>query len=450
MNETDHADTVELLQALIRNRCVNDGTPESGQEIKSVRTLQEFFAGSGVTGELIEPADGRGSLVCRIPGTEPTAPSLSLVGHLDVVPVEEQGWSRDPFAGEIVDGVLWGRGAIDMLSLTAAMAVVTRSLVRDGVALRGDLVFAGVADEEAGGRFGVGWLTQNRPELLATTYAFTENGGIPLGGDRPGGVTITIGEKGGAGRELQVHGRPGHGSIPWGSKNAAVIAAEAIRRLQHTPGTALISDHWRRFVTASELSPELADRLLDPSSINDALEEIGALAGYAHALTHLTVAPTVVRAGSKGNVIPGEATVGLDIRVLPGQSADDVTEHLTTALGDLMTDIDIIGDRFGSGNISISDTPLYRAVQSAIRQHYPDAELVPIIAPGGTDARHLRQAGVIAYGFGLFSRYFTMPRFRSFFHGNDERIDLESLRLTTTALADTIITFNSSSEADRT
>ena len=438
----DHEDTVALLQSLIRNACVNDGTPESGQEIRSVRTLERFFAGVDIDYRVIEPAPGRASLIARIVGSDPHAASVALLGHLDVVGVED-GWAHDPFGGEIVDGVVWGRGAVDMLGLTAAMAVVFRAIAREGVRLRGDLVFVAVADEEAGGGLGVGWIVANEPALLDVDYVITENGGIPLGvpGEPVRAVTVTVGEKARAPRRLTVRGRPGHGSVPWGADSAAAPAAELLARIFATAGEAQITEHWRGFVAAADLDADLKLRLVDPARVNGALGELGRLTGYAHAMTHLTVSPNVVRAGTKVNVIPGVATIDLDVRILPGQTAHDVDRHLAGLVGDLADRVSIEGDETGVPTVSAAGTPFYAALERAVQKHYPSAGLVPLIMPGGTDAAHLRPLGIDAYGFGLFSPEWDIATFRTLFHGNDERIDIESLRLTTTALDDALREF---------
>ncbi|MBM9466714.1 M20/M25/M40 family metallo-hydrolase [Nakamurella leprariae] len=433
------AGTVPLLRELIRNACVNDGRPESGQEHRSVATLREHFAGSDFEYEVIEPAPGRTSLVGRIRGTDPSAPSLALVGHLDVVPVDESGWRHDPFGAEIVDGEVWGRGAVDMLNLTAAMAVVTRALAAGPGRLRGDLVFAAVADEEAGGRFGAGWISAHRPDLIRADYALTENGGVVLGGGEQPGITLTVGEKGGAARQLEVTGRPGHGSTPYGAQNAAVLAARVVQAIADDPGEAVVLDHWRAVVAALDLPPSLRARLTDPATLNAALPELGELAGYAHALTHATIAPTTLHSGAKRNVIPGTAGVGLDVRLLPGQRGADVDAHLRRVLEPWSDAVEIVAESDRAASVSPADTPLADAIAAAVRGTYPGARLVPVMMPGGTDGRHLRELGSVVYGFGLFSRDLGLAEFRRRFHGNDERIDLTSVELTTTALYDTVV-----------
>ena len=439
--------TTGLLQELIRNAAVNDGTPGSGHEDRQVQTLQRFFEGSGLEGVVVEPHPGRASLILRIEGTDPTAPSLALVGHTDVVPVEPSGWSCDPFAGEIVDGVLWGRGAIDMLNLTAAYAVVTRAVATGSFRPRGDLIFAAVADEENGSRFGVGWLTEHRLDLIDADYVLTESGGAHAGAQPHLGVMV--GEKGGAGRLLRVTGAPGHGSAPWGSRNAAVIAAEAVTRLARHRGTTVITPQWRAYAGALDLDPEIRAALTDPDRFYEGLPHLGTLDGFAHASTHTTISPTIVRAGEKGNVIPGTATVQLDIRILPDVTRADVEGLIRDALGDLIEHIEIEGDWFGESTLSPIDTPLFDALGSAVRRAYPSAELLPMLGVGGTDGRFYRRRGIPAYGFGVLSERWDYGTFRRLFHGNDERIDLDSIALTVEALDQAVRTFHADTSTAR-
>ncbi|GAA4773145.1 M20/M25/M40 family metallo-hydrolase [Microbacterium gilvum] len=431
--------TTELLQQLIRNAAVNDGSPDSGHEIRQVRTLQAFFEGSGLEGVVVEPHPGRGNLVIRIPGTDPHAPSLALLGHTDVVPVEPAGWERDPFGAEIVDDVLWGRGAIDMLDLTAAYAVVTRQIARSGFRPRGDLVFAAVADEENGGHYGAGWLTEHRLELIDADYVLTESGGAPAG-SRPA-IGVMIGEKGQAPRTLRVTGVPGHGSAPWGSRNAAVIAAEAISRISRFRTPTVITPQWHAYAAALELGADVTAALQSPERLYEGLPATGRLQGFAHASTHTTISPNVVHAGEKHNVIPGEATIRLDIRVLPDVDAAEIEGYIREALGDLLEHIRIEGDLIVPSTVSPVETPLFDVLRSAVRRARPAAELLPMLAAGGTDGRFYRARGIPAYGFGVLSDRWDYGTFRTLFHGHNERIDLDSIALTADALDFTVREF---------
>src|SRR5688572_10119433 len=224
-------ETVELLQTLIRNECVNEGTAESGFETRNADVLQTCVEGDGVDIERWEPTQGRASFVARIPGTDPAAASLCLMGHTDVVPVNPAGWRHDPFGGELIDGEVWGRGAVDMLNLTSSMAVVFRSLVQRGFRPKGDLLYFAVADEEAGSEHGARWVADEHPDAIRCDYLLTESGGLHSGPDGHRSVGLTVGEKGVAWRRIRVHGTPGHGSMPFGSDNALVTAAKVVTSL---------------------------------------------------------------------------------------------------------------------------------------------------------------------------------------------------------------------------
>jgi acetylornithine deacetylase/succinyl-diaminopimelate desuccinylase-like protein len=424
------AEVTDLLQRLIRNGCINDGTPASGQEIRSTTLLAAHLYGCGVEIETFEALPGRASLVARLPGTDPTAPTLLLMGHTDVVPVDPEGWQRDPLGGELVDGVVWGRGAIDMLNLTASMAVATRRIAASGRRPRGSLVFLAVADEEAGGTFGAGWLTENAREAIACDYVITENGGVlqhTPAGERIG---ITVAEKGICWCRLRVYGTPGHGSRPLRADNALVKAAEVVTRLAGYRTSAHITDAWRRWVAGMGFEPFIAEALVDPSRVWEALDRLPtALAGMAHALTHLTVSPNVIRGGGKTNVIPGRVDIEVDIRKVPGQTDEDVLEFFDTALGPLRNDVDVEVIQSDKPSESRVDTPLWDAINRAATAVYPEAICIPTLTPGGTDARFFRALGVPAYGMALYSRAMTLTQFSAMFHANDERIDQESLRL---------------------
>src|SRR3954447_25913410 len=255
-------EATELLQALIRNECVNDGTRESGQEVRTADLLQTYLEGSGLDVERFESAPGRASIVSRIEGSDPEAPALCLMGHTDVVPVNPAGWSEDPFGGEIIDGEIWGRGAIDMLNITATMAVAFRHLARSGFKPRGSLIYFGVADEEAGGRLGAEWMVVNHWDAVACDFLLTEIGGWSNSGeDGVRRVAVSVGEKGLAWRRLVVRGTPGHGSMPYGADNAVVRAADVVRRLAEYQPTPYIDDLWRSQVATMNLPAEVKEAL---------------------------------------------------------------------------------------------------------------------------------------------------------------------------------------------
>jgi acetylornithine deacetylase/succinyl-diaminopimelate desuccinylase-like protein len=426
-------DAVALTRELIRNACVNDGTSDSGDEHRSVASLERFLHGSGASLEVVEPHPGRTSLVATVPGTDPDAPALLLLGHLDVVPVGD-GWSRDPFGADLVDGVVWGRGALDMLHLTAAYAGVLRRVAPSP--LRGTLILAAVADEESGGRYGAEWIVANRPELVRADGVLSETGGIPLSvGGAVRGVTVTVGEKGITGRRLEVAGHPRHASTPYGADNAIVTAAGIVGRLTGSAQAPELDDLWPRYVAALDVSDELRAALVDPARIDSALPLLGPLAGLAHALTRTTYSPDVIRGGDKLNVVPGRASIDVDIRTMPGVDGDAVDAHLRAAVGPAADRVRIrpLGGTTPATRSPL-DTELYAALAESVGVAHPGAEAVPVIAPGGADSRFFRRLGIPAYGFGMFSPRWDHAEFRHLVHSDDERIDVASIHLAAHAI----------------
>ncbi len=426
-------EVTELLQALIRNACVNDGTVASGQEARSTDLLRSYLAGTGLDVEIYEPQPGRSSLVTRIEGHDPAAPSVCFMGHTDVVPVTPEHWSRDPFGGELVDGEVWGRGAIDMLNLTASMAVAVRHLARTGFRPAGTLVYLAVADEESGGQHGAEWLADHAWDAIGADYVLSESGGVVMPTATGAKVTVTVAEKGVAWRRLRIRGTPAHGSMPFGSDNAVVKAAEVVRRLSEFRPRAQIGEAWRTYVETADFDEELRAALLDARRVWDACarEDDPRRAKYWHACTHTTFSPNVIHGGVKANVIPDVVDLDVDIRTLPGQTSDDVRRYLDEALGDLADQVQVTILHDVAPTASPTNTPMWEVLERLSATAYPGATLMPRMTTGGTDATYYRARGTVAYGCGLMSAGVTYEQFANRFHGNDERIDVESLRLTT-------------------
>ena len=425
-------ETVELLQALIRNQCVNDGTAESGFEERSARLLRDELEGTGVDIQMFEVSPGRTSLIARYPGTDPSAPAVCLMGHTDVVPVSPDGWSRDPFGGELVDGEVWGRGAVDMLNLTSSMAVAFRHVIRKGKRYPGDIIYFAVADEEAGGAHGAEVLIEEQWDMLKCDYLLTEYGGIPINSPDGRTVLITTSEKGIGQRRLTIGGEPGHGSMPFGTDNALVTAAEIVRRITAYNPKANIDDEFAARVRAMGFAPEVEDGLLDHGRIRDTLEQMEPrMARNLHACSHMTFSPNVIHGGVKTNVIPDKVVLEVDIRTLPGETDAEIEAHLAAALGDLADRVSYEAIANGPSTASPAYTPLWDALSGAINAAYPETTLLPSMVTGGTDARFFRDKGVVAYGAGLLSPRVSLEDFFTRFHGHDERIDTESLALTT-------------------
>jgi acetylornithine deacetylase/succinyl-diaminopimelate desuccinylase-like protein len=426
-------ETVDLLQQLIRNGCVNTGQPESGQEVRSTDLLRNYLEGAGLDIETYEPVPGRVSLVSRIEGSEAGAPALCLMGHTDVVPANATGWHNDPFGGELIDDEVWGRGAVDMLNVTASMAVSFKHLKQSGFRPRGTLIYLAVADEEAGGAYGAEWLTEHEYDAIRADYVVTESGGLVCPTPAGRRVVLTTAEKGIAWRRLRVSGTPGHGSMPYRSDNALVKAAQVVTRLASYVSPPQITEQWRGYVELLPVTEELKLQLVDPARVTEACAAIAdpRTAKVAHACTHRTMSPNVVSGGQKTNVIPDLVEIELDVRTLPGETGDDIDRDIRDALGDLSSSVEIERLQQGMSSSSPWDSPLRDAIERATRCFYPDASLVPRMTSGGTDARFYRGKGAVAYGFGLFSEKVSLEDFSTRFHGNDERVDVESLDLTT-------------------
>ena len=435
-------ETVELLQTLIRNQCVNDGSVESGHEYRSVDVLLNELEGTGADIETWEIEPGRRSMLAKLPGTDPDAPSLCLMGHTDVVPVEEDGWVNDPFGGELLtttteDGTeiseVWGRGAVDMLNLTSSMAVAFREIAKRGRP-RGDLMYFAVADEEAGGVYGAKPITEQHWDKVKCDYMLTEYGGTPS--PDGGAVLITTAEKQGAGRLIEVTGTPGHGSMPYAADNALIKASAIVGRLADAGIAPRIDEMFTDRIKALGLEPEIERQLLDPVHIADALAQLPpGLARNVHSCCHMTFSPNMMTAGAKSNTIASSARIIVDIRILPGETQDDADEMLRAIIGpDLIDSCEIspiLFDRPDHNPMSTTDTPMWTAMAESIQMAYPEARVVPSLVTGATDARFFRARGTQAYGAGLLSKHVPMAEFLNRFHGHNERIDTESLRLTT-------------------
>ena len=425
--------TTELLQSLIRNECVNDGRPESGNEVRNADLLQTYLEGAGLGVERFDSRPGRTSIVSRIEGSEPDAPALCLMGHTDVVPVNPDGWSRDPFGGELVDGEVWGRGAIDMLNITSSMAVAFRQLATEGFRPRGTLIYFGVADEEAGGQWGAEYMVDNHWDAVGAEYVLTESGGwSQTRDDGTRSITVNVAEKGLAWRRLRVAGTPGHGSMPYGADNALITAAEVVRRLAAFRPTPNLDDLWAARLDAIDLPDDLRAALSDPASIDDAISSLPDLyARVAHACSHTTISPNVIHGGQKTNTIPDVIDIDVDVRTVPGDTKDVVDRYFAEALGDLAARVEISTLQSCDSTRSPMDNPLWDALTACTNAVYPEARVIPGLITGGTDARFFRLKGSVAYGAALFSEGVTLEQFGSRFHGNDERVDTRSLGLST-------------------
>jgi acetylornithine deacetylase/succinyl-diaminopimelate desuccinylase-like protein len=435
------SEAIDLTVEMIRNACVNTGDPASGNEAASVATIQRFL---GEPGTVIEPLPGRASVVYRIPGAVSGAPSLLMIPHLDVVPASDDGWTHPPFEGVRSDGFIWGRGAVDMLNVTGAMVAVYRAL-RDGDLPHpaGDVVLAAVADEEAGGALGARHLVEEYWDLIACDLVLTEVAGPTLVDGAARALPVTVAEKGPSWRRFTSHGIAGHGSQPYARSNAVLTLSETFHRIGTAPQPVSITDEWRRFVTYLPVDEATAGALCDPETVDAAIDAVAeddpTLARWIHACTHLTFSPNVVAGGEKANVVPASATGEVDIRVLPGQEAADIDDHLRKVLGPVLFDrLDIAPVHEMMANGSEPHGVLWEAIADAAEEYLGVRTLAPTLTPVTTDARFFREKGIPSFGVGLFDNEVTFPEMLAMFHGTDERVSEASVRLTASFLGSTI------------
>ena len=415
MNLRDEAS--ELLQQLIRLDTVNP----PGNETAAAELLRDFLAESGVESELYAKVPERANLVARLPGTG-DGPSLMLLSHTDTVVADAAEWQLDPWSGELRDGEIWGRGALDMKGQVAASAVALATLAREGFRPAGDLVFAAVADEEVGEGFGLPWLCAEHPDAVRTDYALNEGAGdrIELLG-RPFYLCSSA-EKMSSPFRLRVHGRAGHASVPGIADNALVKAAPLIEKLAaYRPELQLGPE-------TTVLVEAIAGRPLEAAEALQLARELDpAAAELLEPLLSLTLSPTMISASERRNVIPHLCEVVVDCRLLPGQTQAEVEPMLREVLGEGDYDFDWIEGR--GGTRSALETPLWDAVGSFVAEIEPEAALLPVSVAGFTDSHWLREAfGTVAYGF--FPMRTMDPQLAArLIHSADERIAVDDLEL---------------------
>ncbi|WP_442791126.1 M20/M25/M40 family metallo-hydrolase [Mycobacterium sp. Aquia_216] len=429
-------DVVEVVSRLIRFDTTNTGEPETTQgEAECAHWIAEQLAEVGYQPEYLESgAPGRGNVFVRLNGADRSRGALLIHGHLDVVPAEPADWSVHPFSGAVEDGYVWGRGAVDMKDMVGMMIVVARQLKRAGIVPPRDLVFAFVADEEHGGRYGSHWLIANRPDLFAgVTEAIGEVGGFSLTVPRRDGgerrlYLIETAEKGMQWMRLTARGQAGHGSMA-NDRNAVTLLAEAVARIGRHQFPLVITDTVTEFLAA--ISDETGLTFdTESGDVEGVIEKLGPMARMLKAIVRDTANPTMLKAGYKANVIPGSAEAVVDCRVLPGRQAafegeidellgPDVTREWIRDLPSYETTFD--GD-------------LVDAMNAAVLAVDPDGRTVPYMLSGGTDAKAFARLGIRCFGFAPLKLPPELD-FSSLFHGVDERVPVDALRFGTEVLA---------------
>ncbi|HEX8848730.1 MAG TPA: M20/M25/M40 family metallo-hydrolase [Gemmatimonadaceae bacterium] len=422
------AETVAHLQAMLRMNTVNP----PGNEIVVARYLQDVLTRDGIDTKLFEPAPGRAAVVARLRGDGSRRPVI-LMAHMDVVGVEQDKWSVDPFGGAVKDGYVYGRGAIDDKGMLAAnleaMLLLKRHLVDRGATLSRDVVFVANSDEEAGGDWGMGWLVANHPELLEAEFAVNEGGRTRIVGGRPLYLAVQNTEKVSHVVEMHVKGSGGHASVPladnplWRLGRALAAIGAHREPLDIRPTTreffARLSRVWPDAAECEAMADVVSTEATRQARGADQLARIPVL----DALLRNGVSAAIVSGGIRSNIIPTEAIATLNVRTLPGAVLEDVIARLRRAVDDEQVDFRVV-DRGTDAPASDFESPMFRAIADATHALDPEMAVVPYMSTGATDSARLRQLGIQAFGILPFP---MDQNDEDRMHGHDERVPVASL-----------------------
>ncbi|MFD7445210.1 M20/M25/M40 family metallo-hydrolase [Streptomyces sp. NPDC059909] len=423
IDDTALDEVVTITSELIRIDTTNRGGGDC-RERPAAEYVAERLAGAGLEPLLLERTPGRTNVVARIEGTDPSADALLVHGHLDVVPAEPADWTVHPFSGEIRDGVVWGRGAVDMKNMDAMVLAVVRAWRRAGIRPRRDIVIAYTADEEASAIDGADFLASRHPELFeGCTEGISESGAFTFhAGPGMALYPIGAGERGTAWLELTAHGRAGHGSKV-NRANAVTRLAEAVARIgAHEWPVRLTPTVRASLVELAALHGIAADPDAPGFDVDALMEKLGRAALLVEPVVRNSTNPTMLDAGYKVNVIPGHATAFVDGRMLPG-GEDEFRDTL-----DRLTGPDVDWD-FHHREIALEapvDSPTFAKLRAAVERFDPNGHVVPFCMSGGTDAKQFSRLGITGYGFSPLK----LPEgfdYGAMFHGVDERVPVEAL-----------------------
>ena len=407
-----------ILSDLIRIESVNP----PGGELAVAQYLKNLFDEYHIENEILESKLGRGNFIARL-GTGKK--SLLYSGHIDVVPAGE-GWSFSPFSGEIKDGFVFGRGALDCKGLVAAEVCAIINLAESG-SLNGRLIFAATADEEAGSVNGMEWLVANYPEKVRADFSMNEGAEAPAKIGKKVVHSLVVGEKGPAWMKLKSKGVAGHGSVPNNAQNAVVKMSKVLSAMaDYKPEIILTPES--RFYLETIFGLCGIDEHFDESNVDKLINKVPdkTLATYMRTITRMTISPNMVNGGLKTNIIPAACEAQVDIRVLPGQNGN----YIRREFGKLLEEIEITPIQYQDASYSSADTEYYRLVRDTLQEFIGDGVIVPTICTGATDSRFLRSAGMLAYGTGVMTLNLDKEMDASV-HGVNEKVDVASLKLKT-------------------
>jgi acetylornithine deacetylase/succinyl-diaminopimelate desuccinylase-like protein len=412
--------TTEVLQRLVRFNTVNP----PGNERPAIEYLADYLTEAGLDVELLAPEPNRPNLVADLRGHE-DGPTLCYLGHVDTVLATPTEWEHDPWSGDVADGFLWGRGALDMKSQVAAEAVAAAELARSGWRpSRGHLKCVFVADEETGGELGAQWLTSTHPDKVRCDMLLNEGAGhsFPYSGRRVYGVCC--GEKGVFRFKLIARGVAGHASLPRTGDNALLKLGPALVKLAAAEPSLVVGD------TTTELLRRMGEDAQDPGGALTHIEASEPVLArlVLEPMLGVTLTPTMAQASAKVNVIPSEAFIKVDCRVPPGLGEEAARVRISEVLGDAMDGLEVEFTEMVVGNESSIDTPLMEAITGWVQESDPGAETVPVLLPGFSDSRWFRDAfpQCVAYGF-FPHRHMSLYEAAPLVHSANERIDVRDL-----------------------
>ncbi len=434
-------ETVQHLVSLIQTQTVNP----PGNELPAIMVMKDILAAEGFPQEavkIVESAPNRVNLVARIKGDGTERPFL-LSGHVDVVPVEREQWRHDPFGGEVIDGEVWGRGAIDMKGFLAMYLQVFLELYRKKVPLKRDIILAAIADEEAGFIHGSSFLVEQHRELIEAEYGLTEAGGFTFYFGKRKVYPIQVAEKAVCWLKMRAHGKAGHGSVPQ-SDNPVVALSEAIEKIGRTKHLAVhLSPPFMNMVKAAGAQlpfplSTLARMMRSPTLLNLALNNVkGEGINILKALVTNTVSPNMLHAGTKLNVIPSVAEADIDCRLVPGQSPEDAIREIHRIGGDAI-EVEVI---YTTGGAEFpTETPLFKLLEKRTQQMDPGGIVIPLLMPGATDACQYQNAGIKMYGFtpGILPPGIALLQLA---HGHNERMPISFIESGLPVLWDVVNAF---------
>lgn len=426
------------LQELIRF----DTTNPPGNETSAARYVVDLCREAGLDAEVVESAPGRGNAIARLKSSQSTNRPLMLTGHLDVVSVERDRWTHDPFGGELIDGFIWGRGALDMKSQVAAELAVILALANQGIALDRDILLVAFADEEAGGELGATWLWENRRELIDAEYAINEGGGNPLLVNGKTFYLCQSGEKGASRLQITAKAQPGHASIPLDDTAMRRIGKALVKLHDWQPDTVLTDPVRQMLETISPaLDPakqQTISTILQQPSWED-MESLGLDDDtnlMLRATTRDTAVPTIIHGGHRINVIPSEIVLDVDGRILPGTDPEEWRQRVQTVVGDEV-EVKLLSRE--QGIMADPASPLFDAIAETMAAMDPGSAVAPYLVSGGTDARNIPDVKV--YGFFPHPLSDRTALYSTLVHGHDERIAVEDLAFATRFMYEVVIRF---------